>query len=154
MTVVYKTACACVLSRIWLFETLWTVAHQDPLSMWFSRQGYWSGLPCPPPEDLLNPRIKPESLTLQVDSLPLSHWGRPENSTNVNKCKILKTETILLQKVSVLFQVVGWHGVGAIIRLRLKINKSNTNETEGRAQEAFNKPLTSAWFWTARSLKT
>ena len=44
---------ACVLSRFsraWHFETLWTVARQVPLSMGFSRQGYWSGLPCPPPE--------------------------------------------------------------------------------------------------------
>ena len=39
----------------------WTVAHQAPLSMGFSRQEYWSGSPCPFPEDLLNPGIKPES---------------------------------------------------------------------------------------------
>ena len=42
----------CVLSRfsrVQLFATLWTVAHQAPLSMEFSRQEYWSGLPCPPP---------------------------------------------------------------------------------------------------------
>ena len=42
--------------------TLWTVAHQAPLSMGFSRQEYWSGLLCPPPEDLPNPRIEPASL--------------------------------------------------------------------------------------------
>ena len=43
--------CVCVLSRfscVWLFVILWTVAHQAPLSMSFSRQEYWSGLPCPP----------------------------------------------------------------------------------------------------------
>ena len=39
-------------SCVRLFETLWTVAHQAPLSMGFSRQEYWSGLPCPPPGDL------------------------------------------------------------------------------------------------------
>ena len=57
--------CECVLSRfshIQLFATLWTVAHQAPLSMGFSRQEYWSGLPCPPPGDLLNPGIKAVSL--------------------------------------------------------------------------------------------
>ena len=43
--------------------TLWTVAHEAPLSMGFSRQEYWSGLLCPPPGDLPNPRIKPPSLT-------------------------------------------------------------------------------------------
>ena len=47
--------CMCVLShfsRVQLFATLWTVAHQAPLSMRFTRQEYWSGLPCPPPADL------------------------------------------------------------------------------------------------------
>ena len=49
-------------SRVRLFATLWTVAHQAPLSMGFSRQEYWSGLPCPPPGDLPNPGIEPSSL--------------------------------------------------------------------------------------------
>ena len=44
-----------------LFATPWTVAHQAPLSMGFSRQEYWSGLPFPPPGDLPNPGIKPAS---------------------------------------------------------------------------------------------
>ena len=47
------------LSCVWLFVTPWTVAHQAPLSMGFSRQEYWSGLSCPPPGDLPNPGIKP-----------------------------------------------------------------------------------------------
>ena len=42
---------------------LWNVAGQAPLSAGFSRQEYWSGLPCPPPEVLPNPGIKPTSLT-------------------------------------------------------------------------------------------
>ena len=45
-------------SCVWLFATPWTVAHRLPLSMGFSRQEYWSGLPCPPPGDLPNPGIK------------------------------------------------------------------------------------------------
>ena len=52
----------CVLSCfhwVLLCVTPWTVAHQTPLSMDFSRQDYWSGLPCPPPEGLPNPGIKP-----------------------------------------------------------------------------------------------
>ena len=44
--------------------TPWTVALQAPLSMEFPRQGYWSGLPCPPPGDLPDPGIKPATLTL------------------------------------------------------------------------------------------
>ena len=42
-------------SRVWLFAILWTVAHQAPLSMGFSGQEYWSGLPCPSPSDFPNP---------------------------------------------------------------------------------------------------
>ena len=42
--------------------TLWTVAHQAPLSVGFSRQEYWSGLPCPPPGDIPNPGMEPASL--------------------------------------------------------------------------------------------
>ena len=48
--------------------TPWTVAHQAPLSMGFSRQEYWSGLPFPSPGDLPNPGIKPRSPALQADS--------------------------------------------------------------------------------------
>ena len=44
--------CVCSLSRVWLFETPWTVARQAPLSMGFSRQELWNGLPCLPPRDL------------------------------------------------------------------------------------------------------
>ena len=50
------------LSCVQLFVTLWTVACQAPLSMGFSWQDYWSGLPCPPPGDLSYPGIEPESL--------------------------------------------------------------------------------------------
>ena len=54
----------CSLSRVGLFVTPWTVAHQAPLSMKFSRQDHWRGLPFPPPEDLPDPRIKPTSPAL------------------------------------------------------------------------------------------
>ena len=73
---------ACMLSHF--CETLQTVAHQAPLSMGFSRQQYWSGLPLPSPEDLPNTGIKPSSPSLQADSLPseppeksLPSWGQP-----------------------------------------------------------------------------
>ena len=51
----------CVLSRIRLFEILWTVACQALLSMGFSSQEYWSGLPLPTPEDIPDPGIKSTS---------------------------------------------------------------------------------------------
>ena len=55
----------------------WTVAHQAPPSMGFSRQEYWSGLPFPSPGDLPDPGIEPVSPALQVDSLQPSRQGRP-----------------------------------------------------------------------------
>ena len=58
-----------LLSRVRLFATPWTVARQAPLSMGFSRQEYWSGLPFPSPGDLPNPGIKPGSPALQADAL-------------------------------------------------------------------------------------
>ena len=59
----------CVISRVQLFATPWTVAHQAPLFMGFSRQEYWSGLPFPSPGDLPDPGTEPRSLALRVDSL-------------------------------------------------------------------------------------
>ena len=64
-------------SHVQLFAMLWTVAHQAPLSMGFSMQEHWSGLPCPSPGDLLDPGIEPVSPASQADSLLLSHWGNP-----------------------------------------------------------------------------
>ena len=55
----------------------WAVAHQGALSVEFSRQEYWSGLPCSSPGNPPNPEIKPMSPVLQADSLPLSHQGSP-----------------------------------------------------------------------------
>ena len=73
--------CACVLSRVQLFATLWTIARQVPLSMGFSRQVYWSGLPSPTPGNLPDPGTELVSLAspvLACYSLPLRHLGRPK----------------------------------------------------------------------------
>ena len=51
-------ACMLSLSHVQLFVTPWTVVHQDPLSMEFSSQEYWNGLPFPSPRDLPNPGIE------------------------------------------------------------------------------------------------
>ena len=56
-------------------ETPWTAAHQAPLSMGFSRQGYWSGLPFFSPGDLPNPGIEPGSPTLQADFFTVLDFG-------------------------------------------------------------------------------
>ena len=57
--------------------TPWTVAHQASLSVEFSRQGYWSGLPFPFPGDLPNPGMEPWPPALQADSLLSEPPGRP-----------------------------------------------------------------------------
>ena len=57
--------------------TIWTVARQAPLSMGFSRQEYWSGLPLPSPGDLADPGIEPGSPASQADSLLSEPPGKP-----------------------------------------------------------------------------
>ena len=63
-----------------ILATPWTVARQAPLSMGFSGQEYWSGLPFPSPGNVPDPEIKPRSRVLQADSLPLSHQGSPNHT--------------------------------------------------------------------------
>ena len=64
------------LSCVQLFAIPWTVAHQAPLSMGFSRQEYWTGLPFPSPGDLPDPGIEPRSPALQADAYPLQYsWA-------------------------------------------------------------------------------
>ena len=70
------------LSCVRLFVTPQTVAYQAPLSMGFSRQEYWSGLPFPFPEDLPDPGIQPTSPTLQADALPSEPPGKPQTMLN------------------------------------------------------------------------
>ena len=78
----YGWLCACILGRVWLFLTPWTVAHQAPLSMEFSRQEYWSGLPFPSPGELPDPGSEPWSPILQEVSCTagrfFTDWARKE----------------------------------------------------------------------------
>ena len=64
------------LSRVQLFATPWTVAYHPPLSMGFSRQQYWSGLPFPSPTDLPDPGMEPRSPALQTDALQSEPPGK------------------------------------------------------------------------------
>ena len=64
------------LSRVRLFASPWTVAHQAPPSMGSSRQEYWSGLPFPSPGDLLDPGIKARSPALQAEALTSEPPGK------------------------------------------------------------------------------
>ena len=86
-------------SHVWLFGTLWTVAHQAPLSMAFLRQEYWSGLPCPLLGDLANPGMEPVSPALAgsffttsaiwdpVIMDPAKYWGPFYHITRKNGYK-------------------------------------------------------------------
>ena len=80
--------CDQPLSRVQLFTIPWTVAHQAPLSMGFSRPEYWSELPCLSPGDLPDTGVEPTSacpLHWQADSLPLNHLGRPLYKACISK---------------------------------------------------------------------
>ena len=79
--------CVCVLSCVPLVVTPWTVVYQASLSMGFSRQEYWSGLPFPSPGDHPDPGIEPRSPALQADTLPSEP---PENPTiKKAECQII-----------------------------------------------------------------
>ena len=101
--------CAQSLNHVRLFATLRTVAHQAPLSMGFSRQEYWRGLPCPLPRDLPNPGIEPRSPKLQADSLPSEPPGKPTvchrgyKTTRIPCAKIKlkkKSDETIMRKIS------------------------------------------------------
>ena len=70
--------CVCwSLNHVWLFATPWTIAHQAPLFVGFSRQEYWSELPFHSPGDLPNQGLKLRSPALQADSLLSEPLGKP-----------------------------------------------------------------------------
>ena len=75
--------CSVAQSRLTLCD------HQAPLSMGFSRQEYWSGLPCPPPGDLPDPGIEPRSSALQAHSSPAEPPAKPKN-TGVGSLSLLQ----------------------------------------------------------------
>ena len=96
------------LSRVRLFATPWKVAYQPLLSIGFSRQAYWSGLPFPSPGDLPNPGIEPWSPALHTDALPLSHQGSPDTVLEADKSK----RSSALSSKSPVYGFVGWLGIG------------------------------------------
>ena len=90
------------LSCVWLFVTPWTVACHAPLSMGFSRQEYWSGLPCPSPGDLPDPEIKPPAL--QADSLLSELPGGLLSGKQLPRCSSCFCESTAKHLVA------GYHG--------------------------------------------
>ena len=85
---ILKEVCVCVFSHIQLFVIQWAGACQAPLSMGFSRQEYWSGLPFPPPGDLPSPGIKSKSLespALSGRFFTPEPLGKPKRSLAISK---------------------------------------------------------------------
>ena len=113
-------------SLVGLCATPWTVAHQAPLSMEFSRQKYWSGLPRPPLEDLPNPGIKPGLLHCRQILYCLRHqrcqlqqgflFGRNWQTNFKIHMKIQTTSTIIKTTVKKKFEIL------LILRLPIKLD--------------------------------
>ena len=83
------------LSCVRLFATPWTLAYQAPLSMGFSRQECWSGLPFPSPGDFPDPGIKPGSPALQADALLSEPPGKPS-----------RVEIVVLKNIRCFFTIL------------------------------------------------
>ena len=106
-----------LLSRVRLFATPWTVAHQAPPSMGFSRQEYWSGLPFPSPGDLPDPGIEPRSPALQADALTSEPPGKPKswvacyiNARHCVWCQEQKCEQGIIPLLKTMFNTTGVTG--------------------------------------------
>ena len=84
---VYAQLLSCVC-----FETLWTVARQAPLSMGFSRQEHWSGLPCPSPGDLPGPGIEPMSSASAGSFFTTEPPGKPYGEVHFHQIPQLSTD--------------------------------------------------------------
>ena len=101
--VCFKYICACVSRSVcacisWLSGIPWTVVHQAPLSMKFSRQEYWSGQPFPSLGDFPDPGIEPWSPALQVDFLLSESRGKPNLKANTNASLLVEKQTSLVTK--------------------------------------------------------
>ena len=100
MSTTCKCVCAKSLGHVYLLATVWTIDCHAPLSMGFSRQVYWSGLLCPPLEDLPDSGIEPMPLMspeMAGGILSLVSPGKPPNmyiSTKVNKNSFQKGTTV------------------------------------------------------------
>ena len=105
------------LSRVWLFQTPWTVARRASPSMGFSRQEYWSGLPFPSPGDLPDPGIKTWVSCMKADSLLSEPPGDPLKKKNF----FLKRERFKSAKLKKNFVVVALYPVNQWVQALIKI---------------------------------
>ena len=111
-------------SHILLFVTLWTVAHQVPQSMRFSRQENWNGLPCPSPWDCPDPGIKPASPALQVDSLPVSYQGRRRSLVSMGSQRVGYYFTFTFTREDQLYETSAYLPNHPTLSLSYRVQKS------------------------------
>ena len=131
---------AKLLSRVWLYVTPWTVGRQAPLSMGFSRQEYWNGLPCLSPGDFPHPGIEPRSPTLQADSLP----SDPPGKTHVTLCAIKCFASMIKLKILSL----GHHpGIFRWIQCNHKGSSKGKRETGESGKEMWRWLCFCLWRW-------
>ena len=107
-----------LVAELCLFVIPWTIARQAPLSMGFSWQEHWSGLPCPPPGDLPNPGNDPRSPTLHTDSLLSEPPGKPPSlimflSVSTKLCLSLFSFLLLSNVMLQTLENVLFHAQGA-----------------------------------------
>ena len=107
--------------------TPWTVAYQHPLTIGFSRQEYWNGLPFPSPGDLPDPGTEPWSSALQADALPSEPPGKPLANWSVLRepCSAGPQGTRAQTQMGLLHSAVRWEGWG----------KTADEQTEARSTE-------------------
>ena len=110
---------ACMLirfSHVWLFVTLWTVARQAPLPVGFSRQEYWSGLPCPPPETLSDPGIESASSVSCIGRWILYHYSHLRSpSPQIYKPSLIMRKT---EKPQEIFYRIPDENIWKLLRLQ------------------------------------
>ena len=92
--------CMYSVSHVCLFATSWTVAHQALLSVGFSKQEYWSGLPFPPPGDLPDPGIEPESPVLAGGFFTTSATWEAQ----LYRCH-LRRNVVTTKKIQIIFRI-------------------------------------------------
>ena len=125
----------------------WTVACQVPLSMGFSRQEYWGGLPFPSPGDFLDPGIESGSPALQADDLPTELWGKPKTRSK-NR---IKTEISCGTKRRVILEWLTWlDSITNSTDMNLSNLRKTVKDRESWSAAVYGVPKSRTWFsdWT------
>ena len=121
--------CAQSLNRFRLFATPCTIARQAPLSLGFSRQEHWRGLPVPTPGALPHPWIKPVSSALTGEFLPPNHQGRPLDPTCHNQSSYIPQQRLKIPSATTKTWAAKWKKHKLKINFFLKLIWRNLRES-------------------------